>query len=464
MVTHPKNFEGTMSLKSKTFEQQFAMPQNILPRHLSNGLVLRVATPDDREPLAEFTGRIFGRDNQRDELAAMYTRDTMRADHPVIGPSNTLVVEDKAAGKIVSSTILIPQTWTYAGIPFGVGRPEMVATDPECRRRGLVREQFQILHAWSESLGHLVQGITGIPFYYRQFGYEYAIELGGGRIAYLSNIPTLKENESEPYRVRTASFNDIPFLSALYSRECTRSLVACPRDETQWHTMLTALPAEMAWRAPYQIIETNDGHAIGYFFASREIWGDLAPISELAVSEGQSLRAVLPTILRWTKNFGAAEAAKQNKSLQGVYLTLGHTHPAYEAIPELLGRTRIPYGWYIRVPDVPKFLRHIAAVLEQRLSTSPVAGYSGELKISEYRAGYKLVFENGKLVNAETWQPPANEGDCGFPPRVFLQLVFGFKALIELREFFPDAWAKDEAAVLLDALFPKLYSCVCPVA
>ena len=127
----------------------------------------------------------------------------------------------------------------------------------------------------------------------------------------------------------------------------------------------------------------------------------------------------------------------------------------------MLPRTRIPYGWYIRIADVPKFIRHVAAALEARLAQSAMAGYTGELKISEYRHGYKLVFENGKLANVETWQPmPGEEGDCGFPPLVFLQLLFGRRSLLELRECFPDVWTKDEPAVLLDALFPKMFSCV----
>jgi hypothetical protein len=45
-----------------------------------------------------------------------------------------------------------------------------------------------------------------------------------------------------------------------------------------------------------------------------------------------------------------------------------------------------------------------------------------------------------------------------------LQLLFCRKSLMELRESLADAWAKDETAPLLDALFPKMYSCVYPVS
>ena len=450
-----------MSLKPQTLQQQFKLASVTMPRDLGDGLILRIAMLKDTEPLAQFSGRVFGRDHI-EEMALLYSRDMMRESHPIIGPGNVLIVEDtRAEGKIVSSMILIPQTWTYAGIPFGVGRPEMVVTDPNYRRRGLIRKQFEVLHAMSEAMGHVLQGITGIPWYYRQFGYEYALDLEGGRVVPFSAIPVLKENESEPYRLRNMTNADIPFASTLYDREIKRSLVACPRSEELWHYMLTPLPESMAWRVPYQIIETQDGRAVGYMIASRDIWNDVVPINELVVSEEQSLRAAMPTILRWTRDLGQIEATKQTKTLKGIYLALGREHAAYDTIPDMLPTPRIPYGWYIRIADVCKFIQIIAPALEERLAHSGIAGYSGELKISEYRYGHKLVFENGKLVKAEPWQPtPGEEGDCGFPPLVFLQLLLGRKSLAELRDAFPDVWAKGESTVLLNALFPKAYSCV----
>lgn len=373
------------------------------------------------------------------------------------------MVEDTRVGKIVSSTILIPQTWTYAGIPFGVGRPEMVGTDPEYRRRGLVRAQFDALHAMSAAMGHLVQGITGISWFYRQFGYEYALDLGGGRITYFSNVPVLKDGEPEPYCLRALTLADLPFVTPLYDRECARSLVACPRPEGLWRHLLTGNSLGSFEHRPYQIIETSDGRAVGYVAPSREIWETLYVIGELAVVEAQSLRAVMPTLLRALKVMGEAEAAKQKKMVNSLFFALGREHAAFTAAPDLLPKERPPYGWYIRVADVPAFLRHIAPALESRLARSPLAGHPGEVKINEYRGGLRLVFENGKMAIVESWQPVEHEAHAGFPPLVFLQLLFGRRSLAELRAAYPDIWAKDDTAVLLDALFPKQYSCVVPV-
>ena len=449
---------------------QLMLVNQHLPRGLGDGLTLRFATPADVEVLAQFNGRIHGeeRPDHFDPMVAAWTRDFCSDQHPTCGPSNVTLVEDTRTGKVVSSVCLIPQTWTYAGIPFEVGRPEAVGTDPDYRRRGLVRAQFEVLHAKSEAMGHLVQGITGIPWYYRQFGYEYALDLGGGRFTYLNGIPSLKEGETEPYRLRPMTpptlRDDLPFVKALYEQDCARSLVTCPRPDWLWNTMLGWYSADSFERRNFQIIETDQGRAVGYLAPNRELWDDIFIIDELAVVEGQSLRAVLPSVLRALEPFAKAEAAKQNKSLRVLFWRLGREHPVFDAAPELAQKPRLPYGWYIRVADVPRFLMHIAPVLEARLARSTMTGHTGEVKISQYKGGLKMIWDKGRLANVESWKPIVGKrDDACFPPLVFLQLLFGRASIMELRTFYPDCWASDEATVLLEALFPKAYSCVNPM-
>src|SRR5215213_5710787 len=98
-------------------------------------------------------------------------RDLLTRPHATLKPDDFTIVEETSTGRIVSSLNLIPQTWMYEGTEFGVGRPELVGTLAEFRGRGLVRAQFDVVHQWSAARGHMVQGITGIPYYYRQFGY-----------------------------------------------------------------------------------------------------------------------------------------------------------------------------------------------------------------------------------------------------------------------------------------------------
>lgn len=435
-----------------------------LPCDLGKGLVLRFATPGDTEALAQFNGRVHG-DDHFDEFVAAYTRDLMSEAHPSVGPANITLVEDAAAGnKIVSSMCLIPQRWAYAGIPFGVGRPEVVGTDPDHRRRGLVRAQFDVLHAKSAAMGHRVQGITGIPWYYRQFEYEYALELDGGRIACFADVPTLGEAETESHRLRPLGEADLAWAMPLYDREASRSLVACLRSEQEWRFILHgAWPG--SWNPNrYRVIEASDGQAVGYLATSADMDGKLFRVFELAVIEGQALRAAMPSVLRGLKSLGEAEAAGRKKEVSAIYFNLGTEHPLYPAIPELLAKTRKPYGWYIRVADLPGFIRHIAPVLEARLARSPMTGHTGELKVNEYTGGFRIAFEKGRIASVEPWQAPKQfDEDAAFPPRAFLPLLFGYRALADLRTAFPDCWANADATVLLNSLFPCQASQVIPI-
>lgn len=76
-----------------------------------------------------------------------------------------------------------------------------------------------------------------------------------------------------------------------------------------------------------------------------------------------------------------------------------------------------------------------------------------------------MVFDSGKLITVEDWRRPiwnANE-DGGFPPLVFLQLLFGYRSLDELRYAFPDVWVNDGVELLVKALFPSRPSWVVPL-
>ena len=145
---------------------------------------------------------------------------------------------------------------------------------------------------------------------------------------------------------------------------------------------------------------------------------------------------------------------------------LGTSHPAYEALTDSLPGVREPYAWYIRVPDLPAFIRHIKPALEKRLAESIAVGYSGELKISFYRDGLRLAFEKGQLQSAESWKPKIEDKESvAFPNLTFLQMVFGYRSFDELNYAFADCyWNTNELRRLLEILFPKKLSDVLPVA
>jgi hypothetical protein len=197
-------------------------------------------------------------------------------------------------------------------------------------------------------------------------------------------------------------------------------------------------------------------------------WKSAVAFTAYELKPGISWLAVTPSVLRYAEKIGAAYAEadpekKQSFSLFGFWL--GAEHPVYEIAKERLPQDRKPYAWYIRVPDLPGFIRHIAPALEQRLAESLLAGHTGELKISFYRGGLRMAFEKGKLVTVEPWASDKFlDAHAAFPDLTFLHVVFGHRTPEELSYILPDCRFTGDARALLGVLFPKQPSDVWPVA
>lgn len=443
------------------------MTENIL-RDLGGGLILRRSTPADAEPLADFCGRIHSDDgpDKPDTRIADWTRDLVARPHPTFHADDFTIIAEAATGRIVSTLNMIPQTWTYEGIPFGLGRPELVGTLPEYRNRGLVRIQFEEIHKWSAERGDLVQAITGIPYYYRLFGYEMALDLSGRRFGYEPNVPKLKDGETELYHIRPATEADLPYVAQVYEEASTRYELVCQRAPEIWKYELDGQSENNANHYQMVIIEDTQGRRVGYFqyFTHLGRTGLVAIGYEL--QSGVSWLEVTPGVIRHLWQQGQEYAKRDNTACTMFGFMLGLKHPVYEALESSLPGVYEPYAWYIRVPDLPAFIRRITPALEKRLAESIAVGYSGELKISFYRDGLRLVFEKGCLQIVEAWKPkPEDEGSAAFPNLTFLQLLFGYRSLDELHYAFADcSWDNDEVHRLLNILFPKKISDVFPVA
>lgn len=427
-----------------------------LPRDFGDGLVLRWATAEDAEALAEFN---FRHHNDRpsgkpEKWLKDWTRDLLDGSHPTTGPEDvTVVVDENEGGKIVSAVFLISQTWEYGGVSFGCGMPELVATDENYRRRGLIRRQMDIIHALSEKKGELVQVIAGIPWYYRQFGYEMALDMGGGLRIPLVSIKPLPENQAEQYRMRQAQPVDIPTLKKLYQLQCTYSAVNCVRDDAIWQYEI-----EQALRRPVagrylEVVETAEGEIIGY--SCLRTFPAPNGVVEMAVNTDYSLRDVCQFISRTLKV--RIEQLDLEDKPAILYFALGESHPAYEALVKSRGDWRRPYAWYVRVPDLARFLLHIKPVLERRLKDSVLTGYTGCLKLNFYTSQLKIDIEQGQITAVEPYQPDDFfDYDAFFPNLTFLQVLFGRRDIDEVRHIFPDCYpGSDESALLLKSLFPK---------
>jgi hypothetical protein len=418
------------------------------PIDLGDGLILRTARPTDSDALAAFFVSVFVPSEPASEPLNIAIHDLMRGDHPTTSAEDFTLVTH--GDQIVSGMCLIDQTWTYEGIPFGVGRPEIVATHPNYRGRGLVQRQFAIVHAWSQQRGQKMQVITGIPNFYRQFGYEMAVDLDGGILGYAA-VP-LKEGEQEPFIVRPATEADIPLLVELTAQTDRRGPIACPMDATAWRYDLTLRNRKSDFYIDTHMIETPDGQTVGFLSHNCHAFQDALYIERFELLPGQSWYHIMPSVARYM--MASAERIRPRQSDRfGVALVGGH--PAYTVLTDAQVRVRPPYAWYIRIPDLVDFLSIIKPALEARLAASPMIGYSGELKLNLYHEGVMLAFDKGCIMAVEAWKPNPTVHDAPrLPDLTFIQLLMGRRSVDELRHAYADCIVGGHYRPLLDALFP----------
>jgi hypothetical protein len=318
-----------------------------------------------------------------------------------------------------------------------------------------------------------MQAITGIPYYYRIFGYEMALNLSGGRIGFSPHMPALPPDTAEPFTLRPVrpgaeAAADLAFIQSVYEQSCRRYPLTCVWNAALFEYEAFGKTQRNVNRWELRIIEKAGGEAVGFLAHPAENWGPTQVCTRYELVPGVSWAAVTPSMIRYLAAAGKQHTAETGKEPWDAFgLWLGEAHPAYAVIADRLPRVRPPYAWYIRIPDLPGFLAHIRPALESRLAASALAGHSGELALSFYRSGLRLAFENGAITTVEAWQPEpaAHSGDAVFPGLTFLQLLCGYRSLAELKYAFPDVSTRGDAApALLDVLFPRQPSDVWPVS
>ena len=433
-----------------------------MKKTLRDGLVLRSLSEghaSDRADLPQFYYDVFGAEGEEDaDVLAPWTEDLMSEAHPTMSGDNFWVVVDPAQDdRIVSALMLIPQTWRYGHIEIPVGRPELVATHKDYRRRGLIRALMDAAHERSAELGHLVQGITGIGHYYRQFGYAMAVDLGSRARLPFASVPPLKDDQQPQYTLREATEADIPKLikwDAYLGGACLMSTV---RDAAQWRFELMGRQPNTPVSLFVRVIVDADGRDVGYvaFRAPEHLafFGVMAYV----VGPETSYLDTYDDVLRGMKAFAEEHYADNDENRPAnLYFDSG-LPAALDTLVErtLLGQIRHKvYAWYLRVPDTGAFIKHIAPVLEERLAGSGANRYTGTLKIGFYDLnGLTITFEDGCIKDAVQGEMVSGD-DIGLPYHSFLNLMFGHRTLRELEVALPEVFPSRKTAVLLDALFP----------
>ena len=173
---------------------------------------------------------------------------------------------------------------------------------------------------------------------------------------------------------------DVPALARLYD-DAARVLIVrrARRVDVRYllaHTAGTAMEAD-TW-----VIAGPGGEVIGYWRVPSEGFGDGLIVSEASQLPYQAAQAAL----RHLKSLAQTRGKPYIRLATPAESSLWRTAQAWGA------QDNGHYEWQLRIVDVPRLLRHLAPVLEQRLADSPFAGLTENVLLNLYREAYELRF------------------------------------------------------------------------
>ena len=401
----------------------------------------RRAGPGDGEGLQQLFDAVF----QPEDVGVLAR--TMFDHLPRLEHKYWFIAEERASGQIVSAFALIPWTLTLEGVQLKAAEMGIVGTLEQHRGQGLMRRLSAEFDQVLDEEGFHLAMIQGIPGFYQQFGFHYALPLENHINMPLHAIAEKKEDEPESYTFRPAETGDIPALMQEDETYRASFSVASWRDEENWHYLLTHSPATN-YGSEFWLMEQTGGGERFYFRIPRDGFGTGLIVSE--ISDAIHFEAT-GDLLRFCKS----KALERDKPYVRLNLH-NESGPGRMAI-HLGAEAGRPYAWQIKIPDVVSYLRHIGPVLQQRLRASASAGYSGTLRVNMYRSKVDLVWEGGSLIGVRD-----GEGECddafAVPEDLFPPLCLGHRSWRELQHIRPDVGASGQGALLLDALFPPAVS------
>jgi predicted N-acetyltransferase YhbS len=412
------------------------------PIAIEGGLELRaVQTDEEAEKVAAINGQMHGMEEEN------IVRHWLLQGHPTMHRGDWLFVADVESGEVAATLCLMATLWKYGGTSLPVAELGFVGTHPDYRRRGLQRVLSDAFDELALSQGYTLAAIEGIPGFYGQFGYEYAVPLLGGVTLGYEQVPEVDQVE-QALSARSASPEDAQTLAMLYDASIAGLDVAAMRGVDLWQYQL-GMPERFSFYPPVEVIE-QEGRIVGYFRWTDDAWTDRLRIVELAVSPaGHTTKACTMLALRFARDRGRL-AGKC-----GIALQLPETHLAVEYARYLGAQSSGYYGWQMKVLDPVRFLRAIGPALEARLGASLLAGYTGVLRFMLYGLRYRLSlrFENGLL--AEVLIGDEEEADARMMVKQATQLWLGWRGREALEHWYPDFHTQESARQLIDVLFPK---------
>lgn len=390
---------------------------------LPEGLALRTARPDD---------------------AVQVQRLLAERGEPVDAVDHRLVVEDPDAGwescavvvdgeRVVSTALLLDETLRVGDVVLSAGQVELVATHPEHEGRGLVRALMEWAHRRSAERGHVVQVMVGIPYFYRLFGYAYAMD-----------VPPVRPLGTRPevpagHVVRRATVSDVPAMAALQDATQAAADVAMPHSSPRWRWLL-----ERDSGALWVVERAGEVVATGRTTEPDEG----VVLTEVAAQDDGAARALLGGVA--ASIGGDAEVLIADRPGPVADAAFGASLPA--------PASELAEQYYVRIPDEVVLLDRLRPLLSGRLLASGLDRAGRDVVLSLFGRSYRMAVGPdglGPVRAGGPMQAPGSVRGAGIAPDALADVLLGPHGLRGLSRVRPDVYPGPDVE-LFEALFPPL--------
>lgn len=414
------------------------------PQDLGGNLIMRNASTEDIPALLEHFKIVHG-EGVVDQLRVMlecYPRFTWE---------DSFIIQNSSSGEVVSCVILVENAWVLDGIQVPSVEMEAVGTLDAYRNKGHIRLLNEKFEERASQHNPLIQTVAGIPYFYRNFGYEYAANLGGGYHVNSDLVPRLPDGEEESVTFKpVTSGNFKEFLRYRENHLPRKTWIRKIRLEDAAYLIYeTTSPQQEAF---YFYLAKEKAKTVGVFFLAR--WMDRLDIIQLYLEHYRYGDAVL--------RFALARAQEWNK------IPVRVVPPNQKQIREYVSaRTQVKdiakYAWCIKIPSVQRFIETISPLFSTRMRDTEFQRFTGELTVMTYKEGFSLAFENGTFKGVtEKEERNPRDYDLRIPMDSLTRLLMGYETLDELMTHEPDVQCTPPMRPLVRMLFPKLEASVDP--
>ena len=354
------------------------------------------------------------------------------AQYPKMVETNLYALWD--GGKMVATLDIIPQTWSLGGVPLRVAEMGLVATHPDYRNRGLQRRLNAEFDRQMKAEGYHLAGLEGIPYFYRQFGFEYAVPLDEA-----TSIPLTQLTSGDPSPFSPLLEAEIPQAMKLLEKDQSRYIVHSLRSRDEWETQ-----ERIGWVGEHQ----NTTYAL-------RAKGKVKAYIRIEVKDKDILMHECagvgddnaPGVAAFIRKLGEEKGATNLVSRES------YAEPFSSYLISLGATRRLAYAWQMKIVDHKRMFEALAPVFERRIAASPLKGYTGDILINFYIVAITLSLREGKFSGAT--EVPKQNDVVLINPKVFPKLLLAYRSIDELIAEYPDVQMRKECKPIVDVLFPK---------